>query len=292
MIRYSIHDIEKITGIKAHTIRIWEKRYGIVFPERTQTNIRYYCDEELKKIMNISTLNNNGYKISQIAKMSAEEINEKIIEISASSSDYEIQINNLVVSMLELEEEKFEKTLSTGLIKLGFEKTFTHIIYPFLDKIGILWQIGTINPAQEHFISNLIRQKLILAIDGQNQTTDKNANTFLLFLPEGELHEIGLLFCSYLLKKSGQKVVYLGQSVPLKDLVEIIKIIHIDYLLTFFVKATPLNNIKSYIHRLAESIPDKTIYITGQQLKNQNLDLPSNFKQLYNIESLKALLKD
>ncbi|NLF43861.1 MAG: MerR family transcriptional regulator [Bacteroidales bacterium] len=292
MIRYSIHDIEKITGIKAHTIRIWEKRYGIVFPERTQTNIRYYCDEELKKIMNISTLNNNGYKISQIAIMSAEEINEKIIEISASSSDYEIQINNLVVAMLELEEEKFEKTLSTGLIKLGFEKTFTHIIYPFLDKLGILWQIGTINPAQEHFISNLIRQKLILAIDGQNQTTDKNTSSFLLFLPEGELHEIGLLFCSYLLKKSGQRVVYLGQSVPLKDLVEIIKITHIDYLLTFFVKATPLADIKSYIKRLAESIPDKTIYITGQQLKNQNLDLPSNFKQLYDIESLKALLKD
>ena len=205
MIRYSINDLEKITGIKAHTIRIWEKRYEVVTPKRTPTNIRYYNDEDLLRLLNISTLNKHGFKISDIVSMSPDEMCEKIRDISRTSTDFEGQINSLIVAMIELKEEVFEKVLSSTILKIGFEKTVTQVLYPLLEKIGVLWQIGTINPAQEHFLTNLIRQKMIVAIDGQNESPAADAKTFLLFLPEKEWHELGLLFYSYLLKKKRTK---------------------------------------------------------------------------------------
>lgn len=293
MIKYSINDLEKITGIKAHTIRIWEKRYGVVVPERTQTNIRLYCDEDLKRLLNISTLNKHGFKISHIIGMNPGEINEKIIEISGSSSDYESQINSLVVAMIELDEDTFEKIISNGVIKLGFEKTVTHILYPFLEKIGVLWQIGTVNPAQEHFITNLIRQKLIIAIDGQAHSKANHAKTFMLYLPEGEMHELGLLFGAYILKKMGQKVIYLGQNVPLGDLLEINRIRNADFLMTFFIAANPIQEIEAYLKQVIEQLPDKKLIISGHQLKNRFRNPhPANIKVVDSIENFKELVNE
>ncbi|MFW6275379.1 MAG: MerR family transcriptional regulator [bacterium] len=260
MIRYSINDLEKITGIKAHTIRIWEKRYNVVTPSRTDTNIRYYDDEDLKKLLNISTLNKHGLKISEIVKMSNEDMREKILEISHNSNDYESSINNLIVSMIEMDEDKFEKVLGSSIIKIGFEKTITHIIYLFLEKVGILWQVGTINPAQEHFITNLIRQKLIIAIDGQESSPKPDAKTFLLFLPEKELHELGLLFYTYIIKKAGHRVIYLGQSVPLKDVLEVIKIRNADYMITYFVAALDTDEIPGYLKTISQGFSHKDIF--------------------------------
>lgn len=290
MIRYSINDLEKITGIKAHTIRIWEKRYNVVNPERTDTNIRYYNDEDLKKLLNISTLNKHGFKISEIVKMGNNHVCEKIIEISNTSSDYESYINNLIVSMIEIDEDKFEKVLSSAIIKMGFEKTITHIIYAFLEKVGILWQVGTINPAQEHFITNLIRQKLIIAIDGQENSPKADAKTFLLFLPENELHELGLLFYTYIIKKSGHRVIYLGQSVPLKDILEVIKIRKADYIITYFVAALETKNIPEYLTTISNGFEHKDIFIAGYQVSQISEPLPENVKLIQDAEEFKSYL--
>ncbi|MEE4176784.1 MAG: MerR family transcriptional regulator [Bacteroides sp.] len=290
MIRYSINDLEKITGIKAHTIRIWEKRYDVVSPKRTPTNIRYYNDEDLLRLLNISTLNKHGFKISDIVSMSSSDICEKIRDISRTSTDFESQINNLIVAMIELNEESFEKVLSSTILKIGFEKTVTHVLYPLLEKIGVLWQIGTINPAQEHFLTNLIRQKMIVAIDGQNEPLAQDAKTFLLFLPEKEWHELGLLFYTYLIKKNGHKVIYLGQNVPFKDVTEVVKIRKADYLLTYFVAAMPQKDIPYYIQDLSKALPDKNIFITGHQVHEIDFKLPKNIIILNNTEDFKRLV--
>jgi MerR family transcriptional regulator, light-induced transcriptional regulator len=290
MIRYSINDLEKITGIKAHTIRIWEKRYNVVNPERTDTNIRYYNDYDLKKLLNISTLNKHGFKISEIIKMDNEKICDKIIEVSSTSNNYESHLNNLVVSMIEMDEDKFEKVLSSAIIKLGFEKTITHIIYAFLEKVGILWQIGTINPAQEHFITNLIRQKLIIAIDGQQNTPKTDSKTFLLYLPENELHELGLLFYSYIIKKAGHKVIYLGQSVPTRDVLEVMRIREADYIITYFIAAFETRQIPQYLKKISEGFSHKDIFIAGLQVKQLDEDLPENIKPLMDVEEFKSYL--
>jgi len=287
---YSINDLEKITGIKAHTIRMWEKRYDAVKPERTATNIRYYKDRDLKRLLNISTLNKHGIKISHIIKMRPEEINDKMLEISGSSNDYESHINNLVVAMLEINDEAFEKILSSVILKIGFEKTVTHVLYPFLEKIGILWIIGTINPAQEHFITHLIRQKLIVAIDGQHTVANGSNKTFLMYLPEKELHELGLLFYTYIIKKNGHHVIYLGQSVPYRDVVAVTSIRKVDYLFTYFVAALAADDVPPYLDRIAKDLPDKKMFITGIQLNNK-IRTPSNVVYVENAERFKELLK-
>lgn len=290
MIRYSINDLEKITGIKAHTIRIWEKRYRVVIPRRTDTNIRYYNDEDLKKLLNISTLNKHGLRISEIIKLGNDNLRDKILEISSNTNDYESSINNLVVSMIEMDEDKFEKVLASAIIKIGFEKTITHIIYSFLEKVGILWQVGTINPAQEHFITNLIRQKLIIAIDGQESSPKPDAKTFLLFLPENELHELGLLFYTYIIKKSGHRVIYLGQSVPLQDVLEVIKIRNADYMITYFVAALESREIPEYLRKISEGFAHKDIFIAGCQVPDIINNMPDNIKPLQDAEEFKSYL--
>ncbi|MBY0433434.1 MAG: MerR family transcriptional regulator, partial [Cyclobacteriaceae bacterium] len=208
--KYSIKELEKLSGIKAHTIRIWEKRHRIILPERTDTNIRYYSDDDLKKIINISLLNNNGVKISKIANLSTDELVKQVHVLSENKSNTDIHIDQLVVAMIDMEEENFEKILAGLIIRYGFEKTIIEIVYPFLEKIGILWHTGNITPAQEHFISHLVRQKIIVAIDSL-ALAPKTSTRVVLFLPDEELHELGLLFHHYLVKKAGFRTYYLGQ---------------------------------------------------------------------------------
>ena len=194
MSTYSIRDLEQLSGIKAHTLRIWEQRYTILSPDRTDTNIRTYGDEDLKRVLNISLLKDHGYKISEIAKFSTDELNREIIKISDRQLSYPDQIQALTIAMLDLNEDRFEKIISTNILQSGFESTMINIIYPFLSRIGTLWVTGSIGPAQEHFITNLIRQKIIVAIDGQIGTSTSSGKKYVLFLPEGEFHEISLLF--------------------------------------------------------------------------------------------------
>jgi MerR family transcriptional regulator, light-induced transcriptional regulator len=290
MIRYSIKDLEKLTGIKAHTIRIWEKRYLVVEPARTITNIRYYTDENLKRLLNISILNKYGFRISNIASMSSDEINRKLMEISHSDSSYHHEVESLILSMVEMDEQRFDRILSSAIIKLGFEQTITKVLSNFLEKIGVLWQTGTISPAQEHFVSNLIRQKLILAIEGQNQANNENSKVFLLFLPEEEYHEMGLLYFHYIIKKVGHKVIYLGQNVPINNLIEILGIRHFDYLLTSITCSLPGESLQKMVYKLSNLFPDKTVLIGGYQFQHSNPTLPSNIKLMNSVEELDNFL--
>ncbi len=292
MTRYSINDLEKLSGIKAHTIRMWEKRYHIIEPKRTDTNIRYYHDCDLKKLLNISTLNRHGFKISAIARMDESEIHDKVMEITGTNGDYETTINNLVVAMIEFNEDAFEKILNTSILQLGFEQCVTHILYPFLEKVGMLWLIGTINPAQEHFITYLIRQKLIIAIDGQPKPSSPDARTFLLYLPENELHELGLLFYSFLLKKNGFKVIYLGQSVPFNDLKEVSKVRHTDYFFTYLIAAMSQRDLPGYLQKLGETFPDKKIFVTGNQVHTTEVPFPKNVIPVQDAEKFKNMLQE
>ena len=278
MATHTIKDLEKLSGIKAHTIRIWEKRYGLIEPQRTSTNIRTYCDLDLKRLLNISLLNQNGLKISKIARLSNDELSDKIHHLQQNSTDTESQIKSLAIAMIELDEEKFEKIISRAVIQLGFEDTIIKVIYPFFKKIGIMWQTGIINPAQEHFVSNLIRQKLIVAIDSQINLNHSNFKSFILFLPEGELHELGLLFFAYMIKKRGHRLIYLGQSVPMNDLIEVAKLRPSDYIVTAFVSSINGKDISIYLKNLSERLADEIIYISGNQTETISDKLPSNVK--------------
>jgi len=289
---YSIRDLERLTGIKAHTIRIWEKRYGLIAPGRTNTNIRAYCDSELKKLLNIAILNRNGFKISKIAKLSHEEITQNINKLTEHQYDAESYLENLALTIIDLDEQKFEKIFSRAILQFGFEDTIIKIISPFFIRIGIMWQTGSINPAQEHFISNLLRQKIMVAIDSQMPDPHKQSKTFMLYLPEGELHELGLLFSSYIIRKRGHQVIYLGQSVPFSDLVEIDHIRHVDYILTSFITPNPHNLLGQYIQKLSDQFPAKTIFIIGELLSTYPDTLPKNVKYLASPSNLITELKE
>jgi DNA-binding transcriptional MerR regulator len=266
--KYSIKELEKLSGIKAHTIRIWEKRHNIIEPSRTDTNIRFYTDEDLKKIINVSMLNNHGIKISRIANMSTDELNKRILELIDSKYESAVHIDQLVIAMIDMEEELFEKTLNTLILRYGFEKTITEIIYPFLEKIGILWQTQNITPAHEHFISNLIRQKIIVAIDGL-PIPSKEVDRILLFLPEGELHELGLLFFHYLTRKKGYRSYYLGQNVPYEDVLQIYQTIKPTVILTSII--SPLSiSVEDYLKKISQDFPAVSILASGAQTAHLN----------------------
>lgn len=289
--KYSIRDLEQLTGIKAHTLRIWEKRYGVVKPKRTQTNIRFYTNDDLKKLLNISILNRHGYKISNIAGLGNEDLGKKIISITNKSLDTDSHIENLIIAMIEMDESKFEKILSNLIINLGFEETLVRVIMPFFEKVGVLWQIGTINPGQEHFITNLIRQKIIVAIDGlfkpQNVTNQK---TFMLYLPDGELHELGLLFYSYLIQKRGHRVFYLGQMVPFEDLLHVADIHKPDIFLTIFTANLANENIEEHLQKLYQKFPASRILTGGMQFKINQINVPPNTKIITDIPAFKSIL--
>ncbi|MBC6365651.1 MerR family transcriptional regulator [Algoriphagus sp. AK58] len=290
MSTYSIKDLEQLSGIKAHTLRIWEQRYSLLSPKRTDTNIRFYDDDDLKLILNVALLNDNGFKISKIASMESQEIREEVMKLTERSLTHDDQIHALTICMIEMDEERFDKILSTNIIKLGFEQTMLNIIYPFMSKIGVLWQTGAINPAQEHFMSNLVRQKLIVAIDGQ--ISQGGGKKFLLFLPEGELHEISLLFASYLIKSKGHKVIYLGQSTPNDDLLSVFKLHQPEFLLTVITTSPSSEYVQEYVNALAERFSSSQILVTGYQVIGQDLIFPKNVRQMNYIRDIKELLEE
>lgn len=284
---YSIKDLEQLTGIKAHTLRIWEKRYNIVHPKRTPTNIRYYNDEDLRKLLNISLLNRCGFKISSIANLDNDDLSKKIISISNKSLDTDSHVEGMIIAMLELDEMKFEKLINSLILNLGFENTMTKVLSPFFEKIGILWQIGTIKASHEHFITNLIRQKMMVAIDGLLRPAHvANQKTFILYLPETELHEITLLFYSYLIQKRGHKVIYLGQMVPFDDLALIAESHPPDILLSVFTTSIKHNDIESHLVKLSALFPTKKIFVGGIQFSLHDFKLPSNVSLIKSGESL------
>jgi DNA-binding transcriptional MerR regulator len=288
---YSIKDLEKLSGIKAHTLRMWEQRYGILNPQRTESNIRYYSNDDLRKLLNINILNNNGFKISKIVKLKDEEINQKVLELSQIKTDVDVQIGSLLLAMIEIDEMRFEQVVTSSIVQMGFENTILKIVFPFLKKIGVMWQTGSINPAQEHFISNLIRQKIIVAIDRLPYPSSKLAPRYLFFLPDGELHELSLLLYNYMAKARGAHTIYLGQSVPLDDLQKVYKLRKPQFVVSVFTFSFQIET-EDYIKQLAKELSESTILLSGFQLMEYNKKTPSNIKIFKDPEDFAKMVEE
>ncbi len=285
---YSINDIEKLCGIKAHTIRIWEKRYNIITPRRTETNIRYYLDKDLQKILNISLLNRNNYKISKIAKMSDGEMKRLVSELSEVTIETEDYLDSLMFAMLELDEYKFNKIIEHNISSKGFEVTMNDVVYPLMEKLSMMWIAGSIKSVHENFVANIIRRKTIVAIDNKSKESRPDAKRFLIYLPEGESHELSLLFLHFLLKDLGINVINLGSNIPLIDVLEGQKIFKANYIFTLFNDSFSQSPLQPYINELSRHLPNCNVLISGYQTAIQNLELPENVSLLRSISDVKS----
>ena len=259
---FTIKDLENLSGIKAHTIRIWEQRYSFLKPDRTDTNIRVYSNDELKKLLNVALLNKFGFKISHIDKMDEGELWDKILSLNQQDALQERIVNILIQCMIDLDMEAFEDELDNFITAKGIEKTISQIIFPFLEKIGILWLTNHINPGQEHLVTNIIRQKLIVGIENVRNTV-KIDKTVLLFLPETEYHELSLLFMNYMLKNKGVSTIYLGSSIPLRDVEYLVKLKKPDYIYTHLTSVGPKFNFERFVDNLSKNFPHTPVIISG-----------------------------
>lgn len=284
---YKIKDIEVLTGIKAHTIRIWEQRYGILVPERTDTKIRTYSDSDLRILLNVSLLNNNGLKISKIAKMSIDEIHKECSEISIEKS-LDLAIDRFITSLIEMDEHLFRSVLAALVKEKGILRVFSEDIVPFLDRIGVMWLTGSINPAQEHFISNLIRQKIISETELLPTPTDKS-KAVLLYLPEHELHELGLLVYNFSLRNQGVFTYYLGQSVPLDSLFECIETLQPTHIVSSWLSNVEKKFLKDYFDSLVKNTSVQ-IFAGGYQVASNSSLLPKQITQFKDVDDLMKLI--
>jgi len=288
MTKYPVSQVESMTGIKAHTLRIWERRYQFLHPRRTNTNIRFYTDDQLKMLINISILNRNGVRISKVDQMSEAEIHERV-EMILNNDDKSVEddIQGLTLAMLEMNEDKFTKIYEAHIIRKGLLKTITEVIYPFLSHVGMLWITNKAYPAQEHFITNLIRQKVISAIESFTKVPP-NAPSIILFLPDGENHELGLLLSSFVARDLGWKVYYLGQNVPREDIEEVCELVQPDALLTMLM--APRKDTPVLIDELLVSMKGRPFFISGNQELVNSLDHQDNITFISNPHELEMYL--
>ena len=259
MSKYTMNQIVTLTGIKAHTLRKWETRYSFLEPERTATNIRFYSDSQLKKLLNIGVLTRHGYRISKIDKMSENEIHDTIAN-QLTEGDNENEISAMILSMIELDESKFDDLLKSLIIRKGLLATTTEIIYPFLNQVGVLWGINRVLPAQEHFISSLIKKKMFATID-LLPDPQKDAPSILMFLTEEEYHEMGLLLAYYIARELGFRVYYLGANVPTENIKQVIDTVNPNAMLTMFV-APSEHSVEAKVQAIIDQ-GDTTFFVSG-----------------------------
>lgn len=289
MNQFTIKDLEHLSGIKAHTIRIWEQRYSFLKPQRTQTNIRYYNNEQLKMILNISLLNKYGYKISHIDKMSEEDMRSKILSLTHQQAQDESRVNQLIQLMVDVDMHGFEALLNRYIAEHNLEKAVIQVIFPFLERIGMLWLTSNIHPAQEHLVSNVIRQKLIMAID-RLPLPDKTRPALLLFLPEGELHEIGLLFMHYLLRSKSYNILYVGANIPLKDVAAIVNSTRVAAVYAHLTSASERFPLDRFLQQLPLKLPGTPAIISGSLLERYAKSPPAGIQFARSLpEALEAV---
>ena len=273
--KFSIKDLESLSGIKAHTIRIWEKRYNLLEPERTLTNIRTYKLSDLQKLLNVTFLITNGYKISKIAQHSANSISNIVADIVSerSTKDQNHAINSLKIAMMNFDQNLFLETYNAQMEQNDFATIFYETFLPLLHEIGLLWQTDTINPSHEHFIYNLIKQKILINIEAvQYNVPQESDKTFVLFLPENEIHELGLIFLNYEIVRHGFKVIYLGQSIQLESL-KYLSVNHPNIsFVTYFTVKPDNEDIPQYFESFDRLFGDKghPLYVMGN--KTQYID--------------------
>ena len=290
---YTIKDLEHLSGIKAHTLRIWEQRYGLLSPERTGGNReRLYSDNDMRHLLNVSVLNRNGFKISRISEMSRGDVEAEVSRLATDGQSFDVQIDALIVAMADMREMRFEELFNAALRQHGFEETMMRVIFPFMRRIGIMWQVGSIVPAQEHFISNLVRQKIIASIDKQDTRVNPGSRTVLLFLPEGELHELSLLFTQYIFRSYGHRTVYLGQSVPFSDLESVAETTKPDIVFSVFTSYPRESDIDSYAKKLRDLFVTQPIVLAGMQTQKLQLTDNDRVMVLPTIESTLAFVSE
>jgi len=284
---FTIKDLESLTGIKAHTIRIWEQRYNVMRPKRKDTNHRVYDNDDLKHIMRIAYLYRHGYKISKIAMMTDEQIKQLSLEEGGQKGSHlhQVFINQLVEAMIDFDQIKFEKIFHNVLLRMGFEQTILKVIYPYMERIGLLWLVDCVIPAQEHFAANIIRKKLMVAIDGLDLPKEGDEK-FLLFLPEGEFHEVPLLFTQYMLKKHGCSVVNFGANVPLEDLSFYTERKQVDHIYTHIITNFPQRALDNFVRDLGRLFPHIPVTISGPQIVRIAPPLPDNVTLLMSMEEV------
>ncbi len=290
MDRYTLSDLEKLTGIKSGTIRIWERRYRIIKPHRTETNRRWYDDDDLRRIINISILYRGGIKISKIATFSGSEIEEKVTALTRETTNKDNQIDSLIIAMTGFNENVVNEILLRSIINSGFENTFTEVVFPFLKRVGIMWQTGSVNIGAEHFISNIFRKRLIAAIDSLSPAIIQERKKVVLFLPENELHEMGLLFYTYIIKSLGHDVLYLGQSTPLNAIADVVELWHPEYLVTGALSNLPFTTSTEYLKRLSNTFSEYKILVSGSLVFDPRKSSYNNLFPVRSVVELKAFL--
>ena len=291
--RYSISDLEQLSGVQTHTIRIWERRYHALEPSRSAGNTRFYDDQQLKRLLNIVGLNKSGLKISQACALSNQEmdalLDQQIKATVAQDEHFEYYISQMLKHGISYSEFHFDELITAGIEHYGLNKMYKYVLYPLLVRLGLMWRRDQLCPAQEHFIVNMIRQKLYKAID-EIPVLSSLAPSWLLFLPEDEDHDIGLLFAHYMLKSAGQKVIFLGSKVPLDSLTDAMNNKNITQLLFFIVRLKPRHEINQYLNELSARFADVKIRIAGDGKIIQEVELPSNVSWFQSIEEFEHLI--
>lgn len=288
--KFSIKDLENLTGIKAHTIRIWEKRYNLLSPDRTDTNIRFYELADFQKLLNVSYLNSNGYKISKIAKLDEAKIPELVRQIASKSNLNSHAINSLKLSMLNFDQILFYKTYERLAKEKSFRDIFYTIFIPLLTELGLLWQTDTITPAHEHFLTSLIRQKILINTENIQANSETTTKTFICYLPDNEVHELGLMYINYEIVAHGHQSIFLGQSVPLDSLTDIVNYYDDITFVSYFTVKPEKEEINQYITDIQNKLlvhNHVKFYILGKMLHALDLKkLPTNMTAFTSIDEL------
>jgi len=279
---FSIKNLEHLSGIKAHTIRIWEKRYNLFEPERTDTNIRLYNLENLQKLLNVTLLNNNGYKISKIASLSQQEINENVHKLTINKNADDWSLGLFKLAMINFDQRLFTKTFNDLLEQFSFSEIFKNVFVPLMNELGVLWQTNSISPSHEHFITSLVKQKIhAMCEDLQQKYTRRTDRRFVLFLPDNEIHELGLLYLQYEVLNNGFQCVFLGQSVPIESLSNLIDIGEPITFISYFTIEPAQDKIESYLNtfnsEIIENI-DSELWILGYQVQFISDEIPDKMR--------------
>lgn len=290
MDNFSIYQLQQFSGVKPHTIRIWEQRYNASHPTHSDGNIHYYDNTQLKRLLNIVSLRDNRHKVSTVSDESLHHlIAPKINNNTQQNSSTAYFVSQLILATTTCNEVYFEKIFTVCLVQLGIRNTCIEVVHPMLYKIGVMCKSGTFSPAHEHFCSTLIKQKIYTAIDALPPLS-KNADTWMLFLPENEFHEIGLLFANYLLRLSGKKVIYLGSNIPLTTLVSAVATIEPTHLFFFFVHYNSREDAKEYLHQLTTNFKHVQLHLSGNEKLILQLDLDDKVNWIRSVEDLEKQL--
>ncbi len=291
MNRFTIKDIENLSAIKAHTWRIWEQRYNIAIPQRKESNHRFYDNENLKQILRISYLYHSGIKISKIAKLDNEEMKQMALRKLSKEEANEFYIKEMIEASLDFDEERFEVNFIEALDRMGIEETILNVFYPYQDRIGVLWLTDHVIPTQEHFTSNIIRQKIIVAIDRLPPVSNNQNKQIALYTPEEEQHEIPLLFIYYLLKKNGNKVIYFGRNISFKVLKGYRESGEITHLHFHLVTNLTNKNANEYVKQVSMQFPDIKIIMSGSHVQYVT-EVPENVRLLHSMKEILSFAKE